>query len=66
MPFETTLCVPTRHVAELMNRLSGAGFLILDTGDRVATDDGPEAEATLRLLHVAPEETELAVVGIAR
>jgi len=66
MPFETTLSVPTRHVGELMSRLAGAGFLILDTGERLATDDGPDAEATLRLLHVAPHEAELAPLGVSR
>lgn len=50
--FETTLHVPTRHLREIMSRLSRAGFTIMDTGERVATDDGFEAEATVRLLHV--------------
>lgn len=51
--FETTLTVPTRHVRELMNRLSKAGFTLLDTGDRVTNDEGVDAEATIRLMHVA-------------
>ena len=67
MPFETTLTVPTRHVRDLMARLAGAGFLVLDTGDRLATDDGPDAEATLRLLHVVPGEADAAMpLGIPR
>jgi hypothetical protein len=52
MAFETTLNLPTSHLSEFMTRLSKAGFLVLDTGERVATDCGPEAEATVRLLHV--------------
>lgn len=66
MAFETTLSVPTRHVRELMSRLAGAGFLILDTGERLATDEGPDAEATLRLLHVTTEEMDAPALGIPR
>ena len=66
MHFETTLTVPTRHAHELMHRLAGAGFLILDTGERLATDDGPDAEATLRLLHVVPSEMDAPVLGVSR
>jgi hypothetical protein len=50
--FETTLTVPTRHVHEIMTRLSKAGFTLLDTGDRISNDDGLDAEATLRLIHL--------------
>lgn len=66
--FETTLTLPTAHLREFMSRLAKAGFTILDTGDRVATDDGHEAEATVRLLHlplvevVDPETCDLGVV----
>lgn len=49
-PFSTTLTVPSRHVKELMARLSRAGFTLLDTGERVTTDEGMDAEATLHLL----------------
>ena len=66
MPFETTLTVPTRHARELTTRLCQAGFLVLDTGERLATDDGPEAEAMLRLLHVVPEELETMPLGVSR
>lgn len=52
MAFETTLTLPTPHLKEFMLRLSKAGFLVLDTGERIATDDGSDAEATVRLLHV--------------
>ena len=58
--FETTLTVPTHHVRDLMRRLSGAGFTVLDTGMRVATDAGPDGEATLRLVHAPMLEVELA------
>ena len=52
MAFETTLTVPTRDLPQFMTRLGKAGFLVLDTGDRVSTEDGEDAEATVRLLHV--------------
>jgi hypothetical protein len=68
MGFETTLSVPTRHVPELMTRLARAGFVVLDAGDRLATDDGPDAEATLHVLHVAPDEADAGLVplGVSR
>jgi len=58
MAFETTLTVPTPQVRELMTRLARAGFLVLDTGERMTTDDGFEAEATLRLAHVSLAESD--------
>jgi hypothetical protein len=67
MAFETTLTVPTAHVHELMGRLSRAGFLVLDTGERIATDDGLEAEALLRLAHVTTPDldAEVPVLGVS-
>ena len=59
MAFETTLTVPTRDLVELTRRLSKAGFTVLDTGDRIATDHGLDAEATLRLVHLPVLEVEL-------
>lgn len=56
--FETPLTVPTSQLSELTRRLVAAGFTVLDTGERVATDAGPDAEATLRLVHLASLETE--------
>jgi hypothetical protein len=55
-PFSTTLTVPTRHVKELMARLAPAGFTLLDTGERVATDDGLDAEAMVHLVHLPTVE----------
>jgi hypothetical protein len=54
--FETTMTVPTRHLPEIMTRLSKAGFTLLDTGHRVMTEDGPEGEATIRLMHIPTVE----------
>lgn len=51
--FSTTLTVPTRDLNQFMSRLARAGFTVLDTGERISTDHGPDAEATVRLLHVA-------------
>lgn len=59
MAFETTLTVPTRDLVELTRRLSKAGFTVLDTGDRISTDHGPDAEATLRLVHLPTLEVEI-------
>lgn len=65
--FETTLNVPTQHLRELSTRLSKAGFTVLDTGLRVGTEEGPDAEATVRLVHlplveiVDPAHCELGV-----
>lgn len=56
MAFETTVTVPTRHARELMALLAQVGFLVLDTGERVSTEDGLAAEAQLRLLHVTPDD----------
>lgn len=53
MAFETTITLPTTDLRLFMDRLARAGFTVLDTGERVATDAGDEAEATVRLLHVA-------------
>lgn len=58
LAFETTLSVPTRHLPELTTRLAKAGFTILDTGERIATDAGHDAEATIRLLHTAYVEID--------
>lgn len=64
MAFETTVTVPTAHARELMQRLARAGFLVLDTGDRVSTEDGVGAEAQLRLLHVTPEDLAGPALGV--
>ena len=68
-PFSTTLTVPTAHLKELMGRLSRAGFTVLDTGARVSTDDGLDAEATLHLVHlpmVEAVEPDPCLLGIPR
>lgn len=69
-PFSTTLTVPTAHARELMARLAQAGFTILDTGSRVATDEGMDAEATLHLVHiptlVEEVDPDACVLGVSR
>ena len=60
MAFETTLTVPTPHLPELARRLAMAGFTVLDTGERVATEEGPEGEATVRVVHLATVELGVA------
>lgn len=51
--FETTLTVPTHQLTEFTRRLAKAGYAVLDTGARVGTEDGPDAEATVRLVAMA-------------
>lgn len=70
-PFTTTLTVPTAHARELMARLAQAGFTILDTGDRVTTDEGMDAEATLHLVHiptllVEEADPDACILGVSR
>jgi hypothetical protein len=61
LPFETTLTVPTRHLPLLLPRLARAGLTVLDTGERMTTDDGLDAEATLVIADVATVELDDAV-----
>lgn len=65
--FETTLTIPTRQLREFTQRMSKAGFTVLDTGARVMTDEGADGEATIRLVStpiveiVDPAHCELGV-----
>ena len=65
--FEATMTVPTRQLRELTDRLKSAGFHVHDTGARITTDEGPESEATIRLVQmqtveiVDPASVELGV-----
>jgi len=52
MGFTTTITCPTADVPALMKELARAGFLVLDTGHRITTDDGLFAEASLNLLRL--------------
>ena len=65
MAFETTLTVPTPHLPELTRRLAKAGFTVLDTGARITTDAGRDAEATIRLLHIAAPELVDCELGVS-
>ena len=58
--FETTMTVPTRQLRELTSRLTKAGFTVLDTGQRIMTDEGPEGEATVRLVHLPTMQVDFA------
>ena len=63
--FETTLTVPLRHLPLLLPRLARAGLTVLDTGERMTTDDGIDAEATLVVADVATIEIdEGCVLGV--
>lgn len=44
---ETRISVPSEDVAWISKRLARAGLTVLDTGQRVTTEDGVDAEAVL-------------------
>ena len=54
--FETTLTIPTRQLREFTQRMSKAGFTVLDTGTRVTTDEDVDGEATIRLVSIPTVE----------
>ncbi len=47
--FSTRINVPTADAARFMRTLADHGFLVLDTGSRVTTDDDLYGEATLEV-----------------
>lgn len=55
MPRETTITVPTDDLDFISDALAEAGLAVLDTGRRVTTDDGLEAEAILCIAEVGVE-----------
>lgn len=65
--FEATLTIPTRQLREFTTRMRQAGYTVLDTGSRITTDEGPDGEATVRLMHaptveiVDPSQCDLGV-----
>ena len=54
-----------RHGVTRFRVLANAGFLVLDTGERISTDDGLFAEARLDILHLQEARGELAGVPLA-
>jgi len=50
MSFTTRMTLPARDVSALTALLTQAGFTVLDQGERITTDEGPDHEAAL---HVA-------------
>ena len=66
--FETTLTIPTRQLGEFTKRMRQAGYAVLDTGSRITTDEGPDGEATVRLMHAPTVEVvdpELCDLGVS-
>lgn len=57
--FQTRISVPTDDVEPLMDALAEAGFLVLDSGERITTAGGLEGEATLEVATV-PRQGEAA------
>lgn len=56
MSRETTLTVPSEDASFISDALADAGLAVLDTGRRVTTEDGPEAEAVLCVAELGSEE----------
>lgn len=50
MGFSTRICVSERDAPRLMTALATAGFIVLDRGERVSTEEGLFSEATLDLI----------------
>lgn len=46
---DTLLTVPTKDVKGLLKAFALAGWDALDLGQRVTTEDGPDAEAVVRV-----------------
>ncbi|HWG90293.1 MAG TPA: hypothetical protein VNZ52_05520 [Candidatus Thermoplasmatota archaeon] len=65
MGFSTSITCPTRDLSQIMKVLANAGFLVLDTGERISTDDGLFAEARLDILHLQEARGELAGATLA-
>ncbi|HVL48322.1 MAG TPA: hypothetical protein VM889_07185 [Candidatus Thermoplasmatota archaeon] len=57
MGFSTTITVPTKDVKQFMNVLAHAGAVVLDTGERIHTDEGVSAEAYLNVLFLPRESS---------
>jgi hypothetical protein len=55
MGFSTTISVPTKDIRALMSHLAHAGAIVLDTGERLATDEGPNAEAYLNVVFLGAQ-----------
>lgn len=46
----TRISVPARHARRMMDELTRAGFIVLDRGERITTEDGLQSEASLDLV----------------
>lgn len=58
-PFQTRISVPVDDVEPLMEALADSGLVVLDSGERVTTEDALEGEARLELLDL-PDGEEVA------
>ncbi len=56
MTRETQITVPRDRVAWIARQLAQAGLTVLDTGERITTDAGVDAEAVLRVASFGGEE----------
>lgn len=59
MGFSTTISVPSRDADRLMQHLAQAGFVVLDNGTRIMTDEGLDAESNLEILWVGPGDEQV-------
>jgi hypothetical protein len=58
MARETRITVACDDVDWLAERLAGAGLTVLDTGERVTTDEGVDAEAVLQVAALGGASTQ--------
>lgn len=60
MPEQTCINVPVGHVAWITEALTRAGITVLDTGERVTTEDDLAGEAVLCVARLA-ETAEVSI-----
>jgi len=53
---ETTITVPSEDASFVSDALADAGLAVLDTGRRITTEDGPDAEAVLHVAELTTDE----------
>jgi hypothetical protein len=56
MPRETTITVPSEDASFIADHLADAGLAVLDTGRRITTEEGPEAETVLCVAELGAAE----------
>ncbi len=50
--FSTRISVPSDHARRLVRELTEAGFVVLDRGETITTEDDLDGESTLDILRL--------------